>query len=159
VFNVVCKQMSNKRQLLVIFIGLFFGLHGCGGGDPVSNSLGTSLQNRIASDVFSLFAFALTGTWVEGGIGVSLDSNSIVVRDGCGSFNFNAPYDATDESGGVAIRGRFASTGDVVLFLRLDDSSGATKLALTLRDSSSKVLISAPNMRRTNAPLAEPTGC
>jgi hypothetical protein len=153
------KQMSTKRRVLSVFMGFSLFLSGCGGGDPVSSSLGTSLQNRIASNVFSLFAFALTGTWVEGGIGISVDSNSIVVREGCGSFNFNAPYDATDESGGVAIRGRFASTGDVVLFLRLDDSSGTTKLALTLRDSSSNVIISAPNMRRSNAGLTEPVGC
>jgi hypothetical protein len=151
--------MRTFKLFLTGFLACCLSVQGCGGGDPVSNSLGTSLQNRIASDVFSLFAYALTGTWVEGGVGVRVDSNSIVVREGCGSFNFNAPYDATDESGGIAIRGRFASSGDVVLFLRIDDSSGTTKLALSLRDSSSKVLISAPNMQRMGTPLAEPTGC
>jgi hypothetical protein len=120
------------------------------------------VQNSIASNVFSLFALALTGYWVQGGAGLRVDSNSIEVRNGCASFNFAQPYDATSQDGGLAIRGRVSSAGDVVLFLKVIDSpsgSGGTNLALSLRDSGGATLVSAPTMSRFSGPLVSPVGC
>jgi hypothetical protein len=120
------------------------------------------VQNSIASNVFSLFAFALTGYWVQGGAGLRVDSNSIEVRNGCASFNFTEPYDATSQDGGLAIRGRVSSAGDVVLFLKVIDSPGSSSganLALSLRDASGATLVSAPSMSRFSGPLASPVGC
>lgn len=135
---------------------------GDGGGFNSLNPLSTSAQNSIASNVFSLFAFALTGYWVQGGAGLRVDSNSIEVRNGCASFNFSQPYDATSQDGGLAIRGRVSSAGEVVLFLKVIDSpsgSGGSNLALSLRDSGGATLVSAPNMSRFSGPLNAPVGC
>jgi hypothetical protein len=158
-------RLGARRFFLTLLLPLTLGSTSCGGGgdglNPLS-PLSTSVQNSIASNVFSLFAFALTGYWVQGGAGLRVDSNSIEVRNGCASFNFAQPYDATSQDGGLAIRGRVSSAGDVVLFLKVIDSpsgSSGSNLSLSLRDSGGATLVSAPNMSRFSGPLVSPLGC
>jgi hypothetical protein len=149
---------KNYRITLSVVLVAAFSGSSCGGGDSF-NPLSSSAQNVVASTVFSVFAFALTGYWVQDGVGLRVDANSIEVRNGCASFNFSEPYDAISESGGLAIRGRVSSAGDLVLFLKVMDGSGGTKLALTLRDSGGGTLVSAPSMSRTTGPLTTAPGC
>jgi hypothetical protein len=161
-------RLGARRFFVSLLLPLTLGSASCGGGSDGLNSLNpqsslsTSVQNSIVSNAFSLFAFALTGYWVQGGAGLRVDSNSIEVRNGCASFNFAEPYDATSQDGGLAIRGRVSAAGDVVLFLKVVDSPsglGGSTLALSLRDSGGTTLVSAPNMSRFSGPLASPIGC
>jgi hypothetical protein len=157
---------ASRRLGAVLLAVSVFATPSCG-GDSLNGSA-DSLVNQLVISSVSTFVFLITGHWLQEGASLSADSNAIEVRNGCLRFRFTEPYDATQESGGFAIRGLSDEGGNVVLLLSLDgastsisstNSSNSNRLAVLVRDSTGAVLVNAQSMSRSSTPVVAPSGC
>jgi hypothetical protein len=155
-----------RRVGAILLAGSIFATPSCGGGSL--DGPADSLINQLVFNSINTFVFLITGTWLQDGVSLSVNSNAIDVRNGCLRFQFTEPYDTTQESGGFSIRGRGDDGGNVQLFLALEgastsinstNSSESNRLSVVVRDSSGTVLVNAQNMSRSSVPFNAPSGC